>query len=91
MDSCTPQKCGRGLRNLFEQGNQCVLSGRCDRAIYTLILKTFPQNVYAVGDNKLKMAKFRYYVTHSKKIIFDLINRGQALAVSVHRNYYTYL
>ena len=91
VDSCTPRRCGRGLWNLFEQGNQCLLSWRCVRAIYTLLLKTSPQTVNDVAKNKLKMAKYRWNVTDSSKVIFDLINRGQASAVSAHMNYYTYL
>ena len=60
-------KCNRGqlytaemwawIVNFFGQGNQCLLSWRCVRAIYTLILKTSPQNVNDVAENKLKMAK----------------------------------
>ena len=88
VDSCTPRRCGRGLWNLFEQGNQCLLSWRCVGAIYTLILKTSPQNVNDVAENTPKMAKYRWNVTDSSK---DLINCGQASAVSAHRNYYTYL
>ena len=72
-------------------GKQCLLSWRCVRAIYTLILKTSPQNVNDVAENKLKMAKYRWNVIDSNKAIFDLINCGQASAVSAHRNYYTYL
>ena len=37
------------------------------------------------------MAKYRWNVTDSNKAIFDLINCGQASAVSAHGNYYTYL
>ena len=37
------------------------------------------------------MAKYRSNVTDSSKAIFDMINRGQASAVSAHMNYYTYL
>ena len=90
VDNCTPRKCGRGLWNLFEQGNQCLLSWRCVRAIYTLILKTSPQNVNDVAENKLKMAIYKWNVTDSKKAIFDMINCGLASAVSAHMNYYTY-
>ena len=74
VDSCTPRRFGRGLWNLFGQGNQCLLSCRWVRAIYTLILKISPQNVNEVAENKLKMAKYRWNVTDSNKAIFDLIN-----------------
>ena len=60
-------------------------------AIYTLILKTSPQNVSDVAKNKLKMAKYRWNFTDSNKAIFDLINCDQASTVRAHRNYYTYL
>ena len=89
VDSCTPRRCGRGLWNLFEQGNQCLLLWRCVRAIYTLILKKIPTKFWR--RNKLKMAKYRWNVTDSNKAIFDLINCGQASDVSAHKNYYTYL
>ena len=51
--------------------------------IYTIILKTSPQNVNDVAENKLKVNKYRWNVTDSDKAIFDLINCGQA-----HMNYY---
>ena len=78
VDSCTPRRCGRGLWNLFEQGNQCLLSWRCVRAIYTIILKTSPQKVNDVAENKLKVNKYRWNVTDSNKAFFALINCGQA-------------
>ena len=59
VDSCTPRRCGRGLWNLLEQGNQCLLSWRCVSAIYTLIFKTTPQNLKDVTENELKMTKYR--------------------------------
>ena len=37
------------------------------------------------------MAIYKWNVTDSKKAIFDMINCGQASAVSAHINYYTYL
>ena len=37
------------------------------------------------------MAIYRWNVTDSNKVIFDLIKCGQALAVRAHMNNYTYL
>ena len=37
------------------------------------------------------MAKYRKNISDSNKSILDNINCGQALAVSAHRNHYTYL
>ena len=88
VDSSTPRRCGRGLWILFEQGNQCLLSWRCVRAIYTIILKPSPQNVNDVAENKLKVNKYRWNVTDSNKAIFDLKNCGQASAVNAHMNHF---
>ena len=90
-------KCNRGylytaklwtcIVYFFKHGNHCLLSGR----FYTLILKTFPQNLNDVAESELKMAKYRYNVTDSNKSIFDLLNCCPNLAVSSHRSHYTYL
>ena len=53
--------------------------------------ENIPTDVNDVAESKLKMANIGEMLLILTKLFFDLINCGQASAVSAHRNYDTYL